>query len=85
MMSDPGASVPMPAMLNSILSECVWGRVTLGDVPTWTMASPTPSKVPTEQGTISYGEFLENVLCVSKPERKHSKTNFTEPGNKNLI
>jgi hypothetical protein len=85
MMSDPGASVPMPAMINSILSECVWGTVQQGDsgaadAPSWKMNSSVPSKNPTQTDSISYGEFLENVLCVTKPERKYLKTNFTEAG-----
>eukprot|EP00603_Paraphysomonas_imperforata_P008786 CAMPEP_0114427126 /NCGR_PEP_ID=MMETSP0103-20121206/8173_1 /TAXON_ID=37642 ORGANISM="Paraphysomonas imperforata, Strain PA2" /NCGR_SAMPLE_ID=MMETSP0103 /ASSEMBLY_ACC=CAM_ASM_000201 /LENGTH=322 /DNA_ID=CAMNT_0001596149 /DNA_START=1601 /DNA_END=2569 /DNA_ORIENTATION=+ len=80
MMSDPAASIPMPSMINSILSECVWGRVTPGEVPKWTMISPSPSSTPTEPGGVSYGEFLENVLRVSREERKKIKTHFTEPG-----
>ena len=77
----------MPAMINSILSECVWGTVITvqpGDVPSWVMNSPLPSRSPQLEGSISYGEFLENVLCVTKPERKHFKTNFTEAGKTGL-
>ena len=82
MMSDPGASVPMPAMINSILSECVWGSVmnTEEDSPRWEMSSPIPSKDPPTSDMVSYGEYLENILRVNKADRKHHKTNFTEPG-----
>lgn len=85
MMSDPGASVPMPEMINSIISECVWGTVTPGDAPSWTMSSPTPSKNPLDGEGVSYGEFLENVLCMPKLERKHLKTHFTESGDVNKL
>jgi len=82
MMSDPGAAVPMSAMINSILSECVWGTVSDAEntTPTWEMNSPIPSKNPPVTDLISYGEFLENVLRVPKIERKHAKTNFTAEG-----
>lgn len=80
MMSDPGASISMPAMINSLLSECVWGTVKHDPETLWEMHSPVPSRNPPLSSLVSYGEFLENIVCAPKPERKHKKTNFTEAG-----
>lgn len=87
MMSDPVSSMTIEAMLNSILSECVWGVVTpihQEQMPsfTWEMHSSIPSHTPPEDITnlMSYGEYLENILKVPRPERKHSKAHFTEHG-----
>jgi hypothetical protein len=90
-MQDPAAKVSLPAMLNSILSECVWGFINLSndldpsskDLPldSWTVVSSVPSRDPPTGNLLSYGEFLETRTKLSRLERKALKTTFTEPGN----
>eukprot|EP00602_Paraphysomonas_sp_CaronLab_P002377 CAMPEP_0185033676 /NCGR_PEP_ID=MMETSP1103-20130426/22865_1 /TAXON_ID=36769 /ORGANISM="Paraphysomonas bandaiensis, Strain Caron Lab Isolate" /LENGTH=331 /DNA_ID=CAMNT_0027570043 /DNA_START=39 /DNA_END=1034 /DNA_ORIENTATION=- len=84
MMSDPASGVSVEGMLNSIISECIWGSVPAEpdklDVDGWQMHSPVPSRDPPRNDLISYGEFLERRTTLSRPERKALKTTFTAPG-----
>lgn len=83
-MSDPASGSTVEGMLNSILSECVWGSFPLDTehhgnlLPhLWEMHSPEPRASPPVEGLISFGEFLENKTNLSRPERKNLKTTFT--------
>lgn len=95
-MHDPAANVSMRGMLNSIISESVWGSIvppnnnnndseekqtTCLPPECWEMYSPIPSRNPPEEHLISYGEFLETKTSLTRHERKLLKTTFTEPGN----
>jgi hypothetical protein len=89
-MQDPAAKVSLTSMLNSILSECVWGSVILSedtnscskDLPldSWNIVSSAPSRDPPAENLLSYGEFLETRTRLSRPERKALKTTFTDSG-----
>lgn len=83
MMSDPASGSSVEGMLNSILSECVWGKFPLGNEDLklyphmWEIHSPVPTATPPVEGLISFGEFLENKTNLSRSERKALKTTFT--------
>jgi hypothetical protein len=83
MMSDPASGSSVEGMINSILSECVWGSFPSGNddfklLPhVWKMHSPVPTASPPVEGLISFGEFIENKTNLSRSERKALKTTFT--------
>ena len=86
MMSDPASGSTVEGMLNSILSECVWGRAPCAtdcskmSTDSWVMYDTNPSPDPPQPDLISYGEFLENKTDATRAERKALKTTFTEEG-----
>lgn len=73
--SDPVSGITTEQMLNSILSECIWGTLKCSGKPDdelhspqeicnlspedWTICSIQPSRSPPIENSITYGEFLE--------------------------
>jgi len=60
LIADPASGITMPQMLNSLLSECVWGRVD-EEKKAWQLVSQEPSIQSPESGLMTYGRFLETV------------------------
>jgi hypothetical protein len=88
-MHDPAANISIREMLNSVLSEAVWGSLNVSedlmtskDLPldSWTISSTAPSRDPPSENLLNYGEFLETRTRLSRPQRKALKTTFTETG-----
>eukprot|EP00736_Rhodelphis_marinus_P013817 Rmarinus@m.22297 len=73
-MLDPVGGKTLDDMINSLLSECAWGKVS---AMKWTPTSPAiPSFTPPDEGLRSYGEFVEDILHRSEgtlEERKQAK------------
>jgi hypothetical protein len=89
-MHDPAANVSLQGMLNSVISESIWGSLNISidllsskDLPidSWQIVSTAPSRDPPSETLLNFGEFLETRTSLSRPERKALKTAFTEPGN----
>lgn len=77
-MADAASGANQEAMLNSIVSESVWGSY---DEPCgiddWKMYSPIPSRDPPSSKHVTYGEYLEDIVKADRPTRKHLKSHFT--------
>lgn len=74
----------LESMLDSLLSECVWGRIREGTVANtrtvedWVMVSTEPSSTPPAEGLVTYSEFLEDFTELPKAQVKAAKLRFTE-------
>lgn len=77
------------SMLNSMLSECIWGEMEASTPrenrtgKEWRVKSSEPTMISPDPGNpnvLTYGEYLENQTNLSKKERKVLKTTFSEPG-----
>eukprot|EP01065_Artemidia_motanka_P011848 TRINITY_DN16465_c0_g1_i2.p2 TRINITY_DN16465_c0_g1~~TRINITY_DN16465_c0_g1_i2.p2 ORF type:complete len:357 (+),score=95.69 TRINITY_DN16465_c0_g1_i2:63-1073(+) len=83
-MCDPVKGVGCDRMVNSILSECCWGKWEEGGdklkaAASWKFeAGPTSEPQP---GLTTYADLLEEILKVDKATRVSLKTSFTDPGN----
>ena len=77
-MADAASGADVEAMLNSIISESVWGSYnsSCGDNE-WKMHSPEPSRDPVDASHVTYGEYLEDIAKANRPTRKHLKGHFT--------
>ena len=54
-------------ILNMVLSNCVWGRVTsglLGGQPSWALSSTTPSAMAPEPGLLTFAEYMMSITDV---------------------
>ena len=85
-MSDIGAGLDIFDILNSLLSECVWG-VFDGGLPLearkpadWKICLNTPYAHPPVDGAVTFGAYLEYHTTTPKKERVAIKTKFTNPG-----
>lgn len=71
-------------MLNSLLSECVWGRIAAGTTKEtrtakdWTMHSPQPCTTSQPEGLVTFSDFLEVYTSLPMPEYKKLKGAFCE-------
>lgn len=79
--SDPVSGKDTPAMVNSIISEVVWGKV---DPHTgeWTCISRHPSTVspePDDSSVMTFGEYLENVKFRREEIRGYMDDHKAEP------
>ena len=94
--SDVGAGVSFDDMLNSLLSECVWGTIrtdTTKETRTaedWILFSsvPTTSQPSIDndiEPLVTFGDYLETYTKATKHERGVLKRNFTKPGGKGEI
>lgn len=68
-MKDPAKGVGTESMLNSILSECIWGVADLSETASrsyrdWTILSTNPSATAPTSGNnmFTYGNFLESEV-----------------------
>jgi hypothetical protein len=93
LISDAASGVSTRAMLNSLVSECVWGSVPAGvaksdrKVSDWALIDATPSlHAPRLSGTeneplvVTFGEYIEDYTSTSRADRKRIKSCFTEAG-----
>lgn len=74
-------------MINSIVSESIWGVVDVKggavlQLSDWHIYSTIPSSQPPTQSAtiITFSDYLENHLKLPRTERKQLKSNFTNPG-----
>lgn len=89
--SDQASGVSTYDMINSLLTECVWGyiidpsksRESRG-TSDWQMLDPIPSPKPPILEDIrkflTLGDYLENHTNISKQERRKIKTTFASKG-----
>ena len=74
------------AMINSLMAECVWGRVREGSeratrtVEDWQLASTVPSSECPEPGLVTFNDFVECHSNIPKAVYKSLKQKFTDPG-----
>lgn len=65
-MKDPAKNIETEGMLNSLLSECVWGRAPPGvgslTAADWTALSPVISTEKPSEEAVTYGDYVENVV-----------------------
>merc|ERR1719265_479385 len=81
LMADAAKGVDSQAIVNSLLSECTWGKLGEANVkPTWDLCSKEPSVDPPENGMVTYNEYLEDILKVEKKEKSRLKTTFSHAG-----
>jgi hypothetical protein len=88
LMSDVGAGVSNEDMLNSLLSECVFGYIREGTTKEsrtahdWILISETPTTEAPESAKelVTFGDYLENHIALAKAERVPFKRNFTSCG-----
>jgi hypothetical protein len=88
-MSDIGAGVSNKEMLNSLLSECVFGYIkentrkeTRGAFE-WILVSEYPSTTPPPDSgktLLTFGDYLENHTTLTKAQRVPFKRTFTAIG-----
>jgi hypothetical protein len=79
-------------ILNMVLSNCVWGKVTPAEPePTWELVSEIPSPTAPEIGLQTYAEYVMSVTDVkgmsdvtkireTKARRRKALQNFTSAG-----
>ena len=80
--------ITISSMVNSLLSEAVWGSITPGTVKEsrtvedWKLESSEPSATnPDPQGCwVTFGQFVEEHTALSKAVFKPLKQSFTELG-----
>lgn len=74
----------LTSMIDSLLSECVWGRIREGTaaetrtVEDWVMHAPEPSTTPPGEGLVTFSEYLEEYTRLPKEEVRAAKLTFTE-------
>ena len=82
--SDRSCDVPMSQMVNSILSETVWGTLRGCDgglsKAEWVLYSSIPSTAQPAENTITYADYIENYLDLPRPEAKELACTFTDDG-----
>lgn len=65
-MKDPAKNVETEGMLNSLLSECVWGHASPGlaapTVADWAALSTVPSAEKPSGDVVTYGDYIESVV-----------------------
>ena len=96
-MSDNVSNFDIEKTLNSLLSECIWGRIKHGKkseenneekdiiytLDDWEIISTIPSSNPPEIDSITFGEYLEKYMMkfMTRDEMKKYKSTFTQNGN----
>lgn len=85
-MQDSASGSAVSTMLNSLLSEVVWGTIRPGThketrtVSDWSLFSNKPCTVSSNTDLVTFNDFLEEHTLVPKSIYKPLKQNFTEPG-----
>ncbi len=82
-MADKVSGRDLRNVLNSILSESIWGSYDTEDtvgINSWKPQSSTPSATPSNESYVSFGYFLETIVKCNKHDRNRLKGNFTENG-----
>lgn len=89
LLKDSSTGVSTLGNLNSILSECTWGRFDANKAKEdrneydWKMCDPIPSAAPAAASAsaadlVSFGEYLEDHTNVIKKVRKQLKTTYSD-------
>ena len=88
-MCDPVKGFTLDDTINSMLAECVWGRIDSSlpenDLNRWKLLSPIPTSTVPEPGAISYTHFLENETNLKRTQRKPLIKGFTDAGGKDHL
>ena len=80
--SDKG--IPTEKMVNSILSESIWGYVSKlappYDLTDWVIYSPSASTCAPEPGLVTFSDFVEFYMLAERSKKKELKCNFVTNG-----
>lgn len=83
LISDGAVGIKMDSMVNSIISECIWGKISTTSNKFghyWEMISNIPSHLPPQEALVNdcyvtFGDYLERHVA-SHPDFSEAKDNF---------
>ena len=73
--ADPVSGIGVSEMVNSLLSECTWGKLTNKENPspeTWELVHDKPAAICPEEGLITYHHLIEEILGMKGKVSKHN-------------